>query len=263
MPSLRLIKNIWEKEKYYEMAKEGSLDRKHFGVVLLKKMSRSASSILDLGCGEGTRLDYLTNKKGVGVDISQVAINLARSSHPHLKFIKGNLETLPFKDESFDLVYSAFTLEHLNKPKKVIDEAIRITKPGGNLVFIAPNYGSPNRASPVFKGSRIRKLVNGFLKDVVGHFRKVERLDWLKVQPQTSSYFQDSDTCVEPYIRSLVQYLEGKGVSIKNWSSCWEEELPNPSLLQKLIAGLAKLRIYPFTFWGPHLVVHVQRNYLK
>lgn len=258
----RLNKKVWSKKKYYEIAKEGSLDTKHSGMVLLKKLAENARSILDLGCGEGTRLNFISGdntKHSVGVDISNIAVSLASKNYPHIKFISENLESLPFKNNIFELTYSAFVLEHLDDPELVVGEAIRVTKPNGNLVLIAPNYGAPNRASPVFKGSRMIKLIAGFLKDVFSIFKKNYELNWLKVQPQTSNYSQDSDTTVEPYIRSLIQYLKSKNMSLETWSSCWEEELPNPSVIQKLFAGLAKYRVYPFTFWGPHLVVHVKK----
>jgi len=51
-------------------------------------------------------------------------------------------EDLPFSDNSFDLIYSTNVLEHVNDPRKVISESIRVLKRGGFLQFVIPNYCS-------------------------------------------------------------------------------------------------------------------------
>lgn len=71
---------VWNSDKYYKKAKEGSVDVKHFGMKQLKELSKTASTILDMGCGEGTRLGFIgKGKKGYGVDISKKAISLAKN----------------------------------------------------------------------------------------------------------------------------------------------------------------------------------------
>lgn len=255
---------VWESRHYYDLAREGSLDTRHFGTRVLKRLAKDSFNILDMGCGEGTRLDYVVveGKKGVGVDISGTAISLARKSYPNLKFVRANLEKLPLKGESFDLVYSAFVLEHLMKPEKVVQEAVRVTKRGGHLVFIAPNFGAPNRASPVFRGSRVKKFLYGIFRDVTMAFRKIKSLQWNKVQPieDTEGYRPDYDTVVEPYIGTLKVYLKHRGCRVLTTSTCWEEELPAPKFQQRIFRLLSKINLYPFTLWGPHLVVVAQRS---
>jgi len=50
---------------------------------------------------------------------------------------------LPFKDNTFDVVYSFYLIEHLEKPKKMFDEMYRILKPGGLMILWAPNIRNP------------------------------------------------------------------------------------------------------------------------
>lgn len=55
---------------------------------------------------------------------------------------KGFGEKLPYQDNTFDLVVSFYTLEHVASVKKVIEEATRVLKPGGIHYHVVPNYGS-------------------------------------------------------------------------------------------------------------------------
>jgi len=253
------LKRTWEKDEYYELAKKGSLDVRHPAMKLLKKLARPNIKILDLGCGEGTRLNYICRnpENCVGIDISSKAIQLAGKNYPNFSFLNANLEKLPQKNEAFDLVYSAFVLEHLEKPEKVIKEAIRVLKKGGHLVMVAPNFGSPNRASPPFRGSRSSKLLFGFFADFVRPFSIQKKLGWKNVEPiaTESNYKMDWDTTIEPYLGSLIYYLKHLGMKVIFFSSCWEEEVRDVKIQQKLFRFLGEAGVFPFYYWGPHLLL--------
>ena len=51
-------------------------------------------------------------------------------------------ERLPFEDGQFDIVYSTNVLEHTDRPIAVLDEALRVLRPGGTLQFVYPSFGS-------------------------------------------------------------------------------------------------------------------------
>jgi SAM-dependent methyltransferase len=181
-----------------------------------------------------------------------------------LGFIQADGGKLPFEDNSFDFVYSAFTLEHLDKPEEVIREMVRVARKGGGLGFLAPNFGAPNRASPCFEGSRVKKLLVGLAKDFSSKFKvqssklqlKFQRLDWDEVKPIATEeqYEIDWDTVVEPYVLSLMRFLESLGVEMEEVSSCWEMDLNTP-VWQLPLRWLGKMGVYPFRYWGPHLLV--------
>ncbi len=102
---------------------------------LLNKEKIYKGKILDIGCGNGRDSIFLA-KKGyevVGIDITPKAIALAKKNGlktKNLKFIVADAEKLPFKDGSFDSVYSAgvFHCTNLNKSLK---EVVRVLKYGG------------------------------------------------------------------------------------------------------------------------------------
>lgn len=58
------------------------------------------------------------------------------------KIIDAVGERIPFDNDSFDIVYSTNVLEHVQNPGKVIDEALRVLKPGGTMQIVYPNYHS-------------------------------------------------------------------------------------------------------------------------
>ncbi len=272
----QLEEGIWRSDVYYQMANKGSQDYSHPGMVLLKSVAQKSDHILDFGCGEGTRLNWVSkNSKGsLGLDISQKGLELARKKYPKLSFKKADLEKVPLPDEGFDLVYSAYVLEHLTYPEKVLKEAIRLLKPNGYLLLIAPNYGAPNRCSPPFIGSRQKKLIKSFIRDI-SYSSSAARskfpwpadksnnyaLNWNKVTPIATSdkYDVDWDTTIEPYIGSLAAFLKSHSMKIIQANSCWSQELPTARPHQKLFRFLGEKKIYPFKYWGPHLVLLAQK----
>lgn len=244
---------------YYQIAKEGSLYIDHPGMKVLQKLAANSASILDLGCGEGTRLNYLKSdqKEVLGIDFNKTGINLAKKSFPQIQFKIANLENLPIKKQSFDLVYSAFVLEHLKNPEKVLNEIIRVVAFKGYVVLIAPNYGAPNRVSPPFQRSKIKKLFRGILNDFIMLVFKDNKLNWQFVKPISikGSYEIDCDTIVEPYIGTLIPYLRSKGLVIEKADTCWSEELIEVKFYQKIFNFFGRVGLYPFWMWGPHLLI--------
>jgi len=88
--------------------------------------SRGDLKILDIGCGAGNDLiniyDNIKNKKVdlTGIDFSKQAILKAqeRSKKRKINFIQSTIEQIPFKEESFDIIYS-FLLFHCLKNKQI------------------------------------------------------------------------------------------------------------------------------------------------
>lgn len=259
----KLASEVWKSDKYFHLAKKGSIDVNHPGMRILQSLAHKANNILDLGCGEGSRLNLILSKRqmGTGVDISQNALDMGKKNYPKITFIKADLENIPLESESFDIVYSAYVLEHLTHPEKVLDEAIRLISPNGCLVLIAPNYGAPNRSSPPFKSSRIQKFFKGILDDFLNTSIK-KGLGWRKVEPiaNKENYDVDWDTTIEPYLGSLINYVKSQGLKIETVNSCWSEELPDAKIYQKAFRKLGEWGIYPFNLWGPHLVIVARRE---
>lgn len=97
---------------------------------------------LDVGCGFGHLCNHL-NEWGCypvyGVDFSCEAIERAKINYPHCHFEVAAAEKLPFDDETFMTVTIAEALEHLDDYLAALEEALRVTKKGGRIIFTVPD----------------------------------------------------------------------------------------------------------------------------
>ena len=248
-----------DQEKYYTIASEASQEiQGHSGLEYLQRETGKVKAILDVGCGEGSKLNSVApnHQNATGVDISKYAITLAKKKHPQFKFIHYSSKKLPFKDEKFDLVYSTFALEHTQNHQLFLREMIRVVKPQGKVVILCPNFGSPNRRSPNSVESPHKKLINGFLKD----FSSSPDLDWVKVKPKKKYISIDDDTTVEPYLKDLKEFFHQNGFRILKCSSLWSLEPFSFNLRKLLFTFLGKLGIFPFKYWGPQVFIAIQKK---
>jgi ubiquinone/menaquinone biosynthesis C-methylase UbiE len=89
--------------------------------------------VLDIGCGSGKHL-LLANRLGMdiaGIDASPYMLSLAKErlgNRCELK--KANAEEIPYEDNEFDLVFLINTIEFLDNPLSVLEEAGRVAKRG-------------------------------------------------------------------------------------------------------------------------------------
>jgi ubiquinone/menaquinone biosynthesis C-methylase UbiE len=124
--------------KIYQQIKPGWKDcLKKYIEIINKEIDRN-TRILDIGCGHADFLKsvYAKTKHTYGLDPDRGA--LEKNKIIQHKTV-GNADKLPYPDNFFDLVVSAFTLEHLDDPKKIFSEIYRTLKPGGKTIFLTPN----------------------------------------------------------------------------------------------------------------------------
>ena len=255
MITTKLAKGTWNQDDYYDQARVAS-QAEHPSLTFIQARYHD-KNILEVGCGEGTKLARLQAKTRTGLDISRLAIKRAKTM---LDFaVVGNAESLPFESNRFDGVLSFFSLEHFEHPELVIAEMLRVAKVGGEIVILTPNFGAPNRSSPCFVGSRLRKLIVGLITDFMPFQRN---LAWNHVTPLSVDhrYESDFDTLVEPYLHSLIGYLKSQNLDIIVSSSNWAVAMQSEILLQKLFRVLGMWGIYPFTYWGPHAFVIARKK---
>ncbi|MEU6299551.1 class I SAM-dependent methyltransferase [Streptomyces erythrochromogenes] len=100
----------------------------------------AGSRVVDLGCNSGAFGAQLMEKKGcvvAGVDLAHHLLLEARSKG--VSAIRAFAERTPFKSGVFDVVLCCELLEHVLEPDLLLEEARRLTRPGGLLVITVPH----------------------------------------------------------------------------------------------------------------------------
>lgn len=103
-------------------------------------MIEPGSRVLDIGCGDGALLAYLSAAKGVdgrGIELSTEGVNACVSSG--LSVIQGDAETdlSDYPDAAFDYAVLSQTLQAVLQPRMVLEQLLRI---GRRAVVSLPNF---------------------------------------------------------------------------------------------------------------------------
>lgn len=136
--------NIWSTKTYKVNPRTHIFTtiQEHFGNRLIRSLKiPDGGVVVDIGCFIGEKLWQVRAKNylGIGVDIALPALEAAQKidifGH---KFIAADMEDLPFKDKSIDLVTVFDVIEHLTHAEKGFLEVSRILKPGGQFLLHIP-----------------------------------------------------------------------------------------------------------------------------
>ncbi len=121
--------------------------RRAMGEALLRRYGVPESGCwLDLGCGTGGNLriaDSFHPDISVGVDISDLALELAQSSSPRSSLVRADVSVgLPFADYSFDVVtiFNVIYHEWIKDDAQALVEVGRVMRPGGFLLITEPAF---------------------------------------------------------------------------------------------------------------------------
>jgi methionine biosynthesis protein MetW len=107
---------------------------------LIADMIEPRSRVLDVGCGDGTLLDYLVQFKqvdGRGIELSSDGVNACVSAG--LSVIQGDADTdlFDYPDRAFDYVVLSQTLQAMRAPRTTLQQLLRI---GGHAIVSMPNF---------------------------------------------------------------------------------------------------------------------------
>lgn len=175
------------KETYDKIAKDWHNDHKlddwwTKGTDKFISFIKENNLVLDVGCGAGTKSNYLINRKlrVVGIDLSEEMIKIARKEVPLGQFITMDLDDIEELPNSFDGIFMQAILLHI--PKKDIEERLRKVarklKEGGYLYIAVKEKrkGGPEEEIKIEKdyGYIYERFFSYFSKnEIVEYFKKL------------------------------------------------------------------------------------------
>lgn len=149
----------------------------------------SGQKVLEVGCGPGLGLGYLSEKTKtvIGGDITWESLRLARKHYgPATNLLQMDAHKLPFKEASLDTIICLAAIIYINMPL-FLKECRRVLKQGGTLIV-----NTPNKDAPGFKPSSLSRCYysipelntlfqqNNFDANFLGAF--VAPTGWLKIK---------------------------------------------------------------------------------
>jgi SAM-dependent methyltransferase len=145
--------------------------------------------VLDAGCGTGRYAaawhNLFPSARIIGVDINDAILENGLVDAGSLSPVNGNLEALPFRSGSFDVVMSRGVIQHTANPRQALLELLRVCKAGGICYFYTYRHGWYDVVLGVFR--RIAKgLGASFCSRTIYAVCR-----WLRLDPRVSTMILD------------------------------------------------------------------------
>ncbi len=155
----------------------------------------TGKKVLDVACGSGYGSDLLAQsaKSVTGGDISHEAISYCKAHYhrPNLSFGVMDIRKLPFSDNSFDIVVSFETLEHILEGDLFLKEICRVLTDKGSLAVSTPlggPCGNPYHVAYYQKGN-FEKYLHDYFREVDVNFQRGNKFYPSSISLDDSSTF--------------------------------------------------------------------------
>jgi ubiquinone/menaquinone biosynthesis C-methylase UbiE len=132
--------------EFFDDLDDYRFDKLHYLPRLVDFSAYGGRALLEVGCGIGTDLVRFARGGALvtGVDLSSTAIELAKRNFAvhgvtAADLLVANGESLPFPDNSFDVVYGHGVVQYTADAPRLIRECHRVLKPGGEAIFMVYN----------------------------------------------------------------------------------------------------------------------------
>ncbi len=125
----------------------------------LESVPRRSKRLLDLGCGNGTKL-YEFAERGYdiwGVDVGVDTIKVCQNLLPQGHFIQGELQNTNLPTDFFDYIRIDNALEHVPNPTEVVEKCHRLLRKRGQLLIYVPHGRSLSMR--IMKGGSISSWI--------------------------------------------------------------------------------------------------------
>jgi SAM-dependent methyltransferase len=130
MDELSVLRNTWIKRNHYYYEEL---------IKYLKFVVPEGCAVLEIGTGTGHLLNALKPGRGVGIDISNEMLKIARGEYPHLDFFEMDVENITI-NEKFDYVIMSDTVGLLEDVQKAFNELGKISHADMRLIITFHNF---------------------------------------------------------------------------------------------------------------------------
>lgn len=135
------------------MAAVGGMSSARYTLGILERVLGDVQGLSVLDAGSGTGLNSLAlAARGANVtllDIAQPALDIAKVYYDEqglsAEMVAGSIFSMPFPDESFDVVWNTGVIEHFEPRERrlAVREMLRVTKKNGTMITVNPSAGAP------------------------------------------------------------------------------------------------------------------------
>ncbi len=204
-----LWEQIWGEHMhhgYYGKGGNYKIERRQAQIDLIEELLLWAdcqdnipTNIIDVGCGIGGSTLYLAEKfgaKATGITLSAVQASrateraIAANLEDKVQFEVANALDMPFADNSFDLVWSLESGEHMPDKTKFLQECYRVLQPGGKLILATWCHRETN------------SLAGELTTDEIEHLKEIYRVYCLPYVISLSEYRSIALECGFQNLRS-------------------------------------------------------------
>ncbi|HCC23188.1 TPA: hypothetical protein DF272_03350 [Candidatus Falkowbacteria bacterium] len=151
-------------------------------VKIIQPYLMAGDSVLEAGCGTAMstiNLAKTTKIKAFGLDLSNEALiratTLARQNDVDFTAIFGNIESMPFPDNKFRLVWNQGLLEHFDHPVAILHEMARVAE----IVFVAV----PRKTTLRFFVQKVKAMFGLAADDIFYLYTEDQLVDIIKSEP--------------------------------------------------------------------------------
>lgn len=118
----------------------------HFGI---EKEFYRGKKILDIGCGPLGSLEWAdTASKRIGLDPLADKYKMLGTDRQAMEYVNAEAEKMPFPDDTFDVVSTFNSLDHVEDLDRVIAEIKRVLKPGGIFLLLTDTHTETTFCEP-------------------------------------------------------------------------------------------------------------------
>ena len=162
----------------YSYGKDNQTCNRHEYLYIQRWVTEGAK-VIDLGCGNGSLLSILKEKKGItefGIEISESGVNACRTRGINARTGRIDVELTDIEDSSFDYAVCNVTIQMVMYPETLLKEMKRISK---YQIISFPNFAYIfNRIELLLYGRMPRKLLGGYSWHDTGHIHQFSIKDF-------------------------------------------------------------------------------------